>query len=44
MPSDRVSAFLADHPDVVGVLFTVMLLVTEYGWIPGGGGNGYVGP
>ena len=38
-----VSSFLADHPRMTGVLFTMMLLLVQAGQVAAGGGT-YNGP
>lgn len=38
-----VRAFLADHPKMTGVLFTMMLLLVQTGQVAAGGGT-YHGP
>lgn len=44
-PSDSstVSSFLAEHPRMTGVLFTMMLLLVQAGQVAAGGGA-YSGP
>jgi hypothetical protein len=41
--SSTVSEFLADHPKMTGVLFTMLLLLTQAGAVAAGGGA-YHGP
>lgn len=41
--SSTVKSFLADHPRMSGVLFTLLLLLVQAGQVAAGG-NGYAGP
>ncbi len=41
--TSTVSEFLADHPKMTGVLFTMLLLLTQAGAVAAGGGA-YHGP
>lgn len=41
--SNSVRAFLAEHPRMTGVLFTLVLLLTQAGQVAAGGGA-YSGP
>lgn len=44
MSSDTMTEFVAEHPKMVGILFTTMLLLSKAGAVAAGGGNGYAGP
>lgn len=46
MPDDTsaVAEFLAEHPKMSGVLFTVLLLLTQAGSVIAGNGSGNPGP
>jgi hypothetical protein len=41
--TSSVSSFLAEHPRMTGVLFTMLLLLTQAGQVAAGGGA-YSGP
>lgn len=41
--TSTVASFLADHPRMIGVLFTMMMLLTQTGQVVAGGGT-YSGP
>ncbi len=36
--------YLANHPRMIGVLFTLMLLLSQAGTVAAGGGSTYPGP
>lgn len=44
--SDETSmkTYLADHPRMIGVLFTMMLLISQAGTVAAGAGSGFKGP
>jgi hypothetical protein len=44
MSDNTVAAYLAEHPKMTGVLFTMMLLLTQAGSVAAGSGIGNCGP
>lgn len=42
--SSSMAAYLAEHPKMVGVLFTMMLLLSQAGTVMAGTGSGNPGP
>ncbi|WP_229121628.1 DUF7503 family protein [Halapricum desulfuricans] len=43
-PESEVKAFLAEHPKMIGVLFTTLLLLTQAGAAAAGAANVTYGP
>jgi hypothetical protein len=44
MADNDIASFLAEHPRMIGVLFTMMLLLTQAGNVAAGGGHTLIGP
>ena len=44
MADNDIASYLAEHPRMIGVLFTMMLLLTQAGNVAAGGGNTLIGP
>ena len=42
--SSSMAAYLAEHPKMVGVLFTMLLLLSQAGSVAAGQGGATVGP
>lgn len=42
--SSGMAAYLAEHPKMVGVLFTMMILLSQAGAVAAGGGTSTAGP
>lgn len=41
---NKLQTYLAEHPRMIGVLFTLMLLLTQAGSAMGGAGTSTMGP
>ena len=44
MSDGNLKAYLAEHPRMMGVLFTLLLLLSQAGNVVAGGGGSYAGP
>jgi hypothetical protein len=44
MSDDTLAAYLAEHPKLTGVLFTMMLLLSQAGTVLAGAGSSTAGP
>lgn len=44
MADNDIASYLAEHPRMIGVLFTMMLLLTQAGNAAAGGGSTLIGP
>jgi hypothetical protein len=44
MSDDTIAAYLAEHPKLTGVLFTITLLLSQAGTALAGNGSASVGP
>jgi hypothetical protein len=44
MADNEIAAYLAEHPRMIGVLFTMMLLLTQAGNVAAGNSNVIAGP
>ena len=44
MSDDTIKTYLAENPRMIGVLFTVFLLLTQVGNAAAGGSGGWAGP
>lgn len=42
--NNDLSAFVAKHPRMMGVLFTLVLLLSQVGTVAGGSGTTIIGP
>lgn len=42
--TDSMKAYLAEHPKMIGALFTLFALLTQAGNVAAGGGSSYIGP
>jgi hypothetical protein len=43
-PTDSMKDYLADHPRMIGALFTILLLLSQAGAAAAGGTTAYPGP
>lgn len=44
MPESSVADYLAEHPKMAGVTFTILLLLAQAGNVAAGAAQGYPGP
>jgi hypothetical protein len=44
MSDDTVKTYLAENPRMLGVLFTLSILLTQVGNVAAGGNSGFSGP
>jgi hypothetical protein len=44
MADSKVASYLAEHPKMIGVLATALLLLSQAGAVAAGGGNAISGP
>jgi hypothetical protein len=44
MSDDTIKSYLAENPRMLGVLFTLLLLLTQVGNVAAGGNTGWTGP
>jgi hypothetical protein len=44
MADSKMAEYLAEHPRMIGVLFTMMMLLTQAGNVMAGGGHTISGP